>query len=760
MNTCVLPAMFRSLLSVFLFSLGLPLLWAQDPTLIDVSTLAQLNAVRYDLNGDGVVSFTTGTVSGSLTFADRAGVVAEMSDEGAYAEAFTGGNFYDAQDAATAITGTASVASNTMYYYKLSAGVSAYTGYELMNDLDFRLGATQAADYSVWAEGSAAAGAVAAGWEPIGDGPTPYTATFEGNEHTISNLFINRPSTSRVGLFGKADGATIRDLGLEGGRVTGNERVGALVGQVDNGARVSTCYAMVRVDGRGDEVGGLVGLVDRGGRLTGCYATGDVKGSAQLIGGLVGYMDRGSNLTSCYATGDVERTTASGTKRSVGGLVGGTQGIPNSTITSCYATGDVNGRDTDKVGGLVGWAVRTTITSCYATGDVAGDDEVGGLVGDAEQATGVTIASCYATGDVEGDTDVGGLVGYLGPYPPITASYYDSEQSSATKGIGNVGDNDPRQAAVSKTTSELQAPTDYSGIYADWDAGGTDHWDFLGANRYPKLKADLDGNAAATVAEFGAQLLVFVDADGAEIPRWPVFRIAEGTTPGTEVATLSALNAESDIVATVSLVGTSAEFEVGGSSLYVKAAVSFDHYAHSSYTLTLQFEEGGLTKRRSVVIEIGSPLDDDLDGLIGIATLAQLNAIRYDLNGDGMVDVASNASAYEAAFGLGSGESACASGCVGYELIKDLDFEDANADGTLGDLSIWAEGASGAGVAGAVAEGWVPIGTNSNQYTGAFEGNGYTIANIFINRPSDNYMGLFGRVNGGPIRNLGLKGEA
>ena len=94
MNLSTLPAMFRGFLSVFLLSLGVPLLWAQDPTLVDVSTLAELNAIRYDLDGDGVVSFTTGTVSGSPTFATRADVVAEMGDEGAYAEAFTGGDFY------------------------------------------------------------------------------------------------------------------------------------------------------------------------------------------------------------------------------------------------------------------------------------------------------------------------------------------------------------------------------------------------------------------------------------------------------------------------------------------------------------------------------------------------------------------------------------------------------------------------------------------------------------------------------------------
>ena len=103
--------------------------------------------------------------------------------------------------------------------------------------------------------------------------------------------------------------------------------------------------------------------------------------------------------------------------------------------------------------------------------------------------------------------------------------------------------------------------------------------------------------------------------------------------------------------------------------------------------------------------------------LINVFSLEQLNAMRYDLNGDGAVDGGvseANAMVYEAAFGLArEGSVVCVGGCDGYELINDLDFEDANTDGTAGDLSIWAAGADGAGVSGAVVEGWVPIGTSA-----------------------------------------------
>ena len=154
--------------------------------------------------------------------------------------------------------------------------------------------------------------------------------------------------------------------------------------------------------------------------------------------------------------------------------------------------------------------------------------------------------------------------------------------------------------------------------------------------------------------------------------------------------------------------------------------------------------------------------------LINITTLAQLDAIHYDLNGDGMVDASASMAdsiSYETAFGLArKGSITCTGGCSGYELRNDLDFEDADGDGTADDKSIWAEGASGAGVSGAVAEGWAPIGDNSSftsatQFRATFDGRGRTISNLYINRSGTDYVGLFGWLDGGGnVRNLGIEG--
>ena len=127
--------------------------------------------------------------------------------------------------------------------------------------------------------------------------------------------------------------------------------------------------------------------------------------------------------------------------------------------------------------------------------------------------------------------------------------------------------------------------------------------------------------------------------------------------------------------------------------------------------------------------------DTDNDGLIEVINLAQLNVIRHDLDGDGEADGSANAADYGSAFPDAAIGMGCPGTCTGYELTADLDF--AGTD--------WSRGS-----------GWEPIRTESNKFTATFHGNGRTISNLFINRASAEYAGLFG-YSAGVIRNLGLE---
>ena len=159
--------------------------------------------------------------------------------------------------------------------------------------------------------------------------------------------------------------------------------------------------------------------------------------------------------------------------------------------------------------------------------------------------------------------------------------------------------------------------------------------------------------------------------------------------------------------------------------------------------------------------------DDDNDGLIDIRNLAQLDAVRYDLDGQGDQDSvsAANWAKYQKAFpnpiaGMGcqladhDGDSATDEQptCTGYELRRDLDF-DTNGNGKTH--------TDGAGDAGDdyyhSGSGWDPIGSHGNPYTAEFNGRGYVIANLYLAR-NRNYTGLFTQLGStGKIIGVGLR---
>ena len=148
-----------------------------------------------------------------------------------------------------------------------------------------------------------------------------------------------------------------------------------------------------------------------------------------------------------------------------------------------------------------------------------------------------------------------------------------------------------------------------------------------------------------------------------------------------------------------------------------------------------------------VTVTVGNrDYDSDDDGLIDVGNLAQLNAMRYDLNGDGSTDEPTNWSKYHLAFVEGSWDMGCLDGCIGYELTTNLDF-DTDGDGDVDSSDdYWNSG-----------HGWVPIrnfSSNVSRFATIFEGNGRTITNLFIDS-SENNIGLFGATGSSAvIRNL------
>lgn len=278
----------------------------------------------------------------------------------------------------------------------------------------------------------------AAGWEPIGTEIWPYGGRLDGGGHTISNLVINRPDESFVGLIATMayNVSLLTNLHLVNADVQGYEIVGSLVG---DGREIVGCSADGVVQGV-SLVGGLVGFGSGFGSMIRESTANVAVSGNRSVGGLMG---RGSTITDSHAFGavtgvvydhpqygplnssrigglagviirQVERSSASGAV-SGGGRVGGLIGeMGGDAIRDSFATGTVSATQ-DLVGGLVGTVDRTSridIERAHATGDVSGRDYVGGLIGEIHETVNtMTVSNSSATGAVTGRDYAGGLIG-------------------------------------------------------------------------------------------------------------------------------------------------------------------------------------------------------------------------------------------------------------------------------------------------------------------------------------------------------------
>lgn len=298
------------------------------------------------------------------------------------------------------------------------------------------------------------------GFIPIAAGinsSADFKCEFNGNGHTISNLYINRPDTDNVGLFSLM--CDVKNLCLTNVDVIGGKYTGALMGYTFSNSQVSNCYiasgsvkGTTCVGGLGGCFSGINGILNcysdaevsgetKAGGLLGetylpngsvinSFSHGNVTASSDYAGGLIGYTERVS-LENCYAEGNITG------KRFVGGVVGKAMEL---IAVNCFAKGKVTG--TSSVGGFAGSAGGSSsgniIENCYAYGEVIGEESVGGFAGLTSGSTngnGLILKACYALGNVTATQQVGGLVGFFS----FHNSVYNCSATGTVKGNSCVG---------------------------------------------------------------------------------------------------------------------------------------------------------------------------------------------------------------------------------------------------------------------------------------------------------------------------------
>ena len=228
-------------------------------------------------------------------------------------------------------------------------------------------------------------------WMPIGNDGTRFKGSFDGNNHTVSGLYIDI-FADNVGLFGYINSeGTVKNLGVSG---------------------------YIKASSSNSEVGGIAGTSY--GTITGCHSACEIEGGG-YTGGIVGW--NRATVSDCYNTGSISDAERAG------GIVGHNSG----NISDCYNAGAVSG--TNCAGGIAGDDTGHAFKNCYNVGEVTDAGSCGGIVG-AGTSGHSTYEKCYfLASTADNGVGSGGAAG--------TESKSEDEFRSLAKDLGEGWTNDP-----------------------------------------------------------------------------------------------------------------------------------------------------------------------------------------------------------------------------------------------------------------------------------------------------------------------------
>ena len=278
------------------------------------------------------------------------------------------------------------------------------------------------------------------GFKTIGDLNKKFYGTFDGQNRTISNLYINvaenykglfgyvgnkgsiknltisnaniNCEALRIGtLAGFVNGGTIENIKTINGKVTGDQYIGGIAGGCSNKSTINNCINSNNIVSKGRlasdnnihlETGGILGTCDNS-MIMNSYNIGQVYAAQGMeLGGIVGAATINAIIDSCYNEGKICDLNANCVATSIGGIAGNASS--NSKVSKCYNIGEIAGMS--NVGGIVGylgWNSKSYIENCYNTGMIT---TIRGAAGGISVVSSSTISSeisnCYNTGIVSG----------------------------------------------------------------------------------------------------------------------------------------------------------------------------------------------------------------------------------------------------------------------------------------------------------------------------------------------------------------------
>ena len=235
-------------------------------------------------------------------------------------------------------------------------------------------------------------------WEPISKSSNPWHGSFDGNNKTISKLYINT-SAENSGLFGYMLNdyvrCSIKDIIFENVNITSTaDYSGVLAGYASKTDISGITVNSGSINGTTD-VGGIVGNAAAT-KISNCVNRISIEGSVNYIGGIVGYAHSSSSITNCANYGDVKGSV------NIGGIVGY---IVDITLNNVFTSGNVTCGTTNPNCGLVVGYVNEKLT---IQGHVLYNSDAKIYFNNAEQTV-QTIGNKQSYATITGESNIVGL---------------------------------------------------------------------------------------------------------------------------------------------------------------------------------------------------------------------------------------------------------------------------------------------------------------------------------------------------------------
>ena len=541
-------------------------------------------------------------------------------------------------------------------------------------------------------------------WTPIAKydvykgGGKKFDGVFDGNGHTISNLYINNKRGGYLGLFGympttSSTSVSVKNLKMVNVQIVGDQNIAAVCGSGKN----VTVENIEVISGSITGSYFICGIIGCGGSARNCINRADVTGSGTYVSGIIQTIN--DKVSNCSNYGKI--TTGKGPAGGIACI-----NKESNKLTDCanygdiYVTGTLGNSSGSAVGGLLGDPSNLEISNCANFGNIYLTEQselVGVIVGthQLKKASGIlaNTGNVYVNNVAQADVPVlqSGITWYIGkvdntatcltPSAEQLASgwlAWQLQQNCSTQTWGQNISTDPKDECPVIGGSVVYAVGSCTDIQFSNDPGVVTH------------NLTHNGAVSATCSKKGNH---------------EYWYCSDCKTYFKEEACKNAYTDDADA-------NTGVWIEI-------------------PHTLPADFDENGLKSCSvcgHVEAEVPTLVAEEASKFNGYYALSKAGHLVWLYN---QVQV------YDAETKTYPNES------IKCYLTNDISLKDV---------------CHPADAASSVAEAnWNPIG-DKNLFKGIFDGNGHTVSDLYINSSGYN-LGLFGQVAGAEIKNVIVQGN-